>query len=197
MASEKDTTTVQFLSKYHSLKIVRKPMRTKEIEGQLVSTEGASIRFSEGVFETSDPEEIAFIEARPEFKNGIIVRVPGNVKDLVAHQARWEEDLEAREKRLAEREAALARKEAKVNSSEEGSRVGKPEGDEDNGEDGDGLDDMKRADLVAIADELEIPSDQTKVGTKNADIVALIRAKRAELASGTGQSTGGDSGAAY
>ena len=186
----KETKPVQFLSRYRGLKIVRTPIRTREIEGQIISSEGHSIRFVDGLYETDDADVIAYIEARPEFASGIIVRVPGNVKDLAAHKGEWEKTLEQREADLAAREAAVAAKEAKASGAEEGARVGKP----DTEIEGDGLDAMKRGELVAIADELEIPSDQTKVGTKNADIVALIRAKRAELgqSSGTGESTGGD-----
>lgn len=185
---------VKFLSKYRALKIVRVPIRTREIEGQIVSTDGNKIVFEDGVYETTDPAVVAYLEARPEFASGVIVRVPGNVKDVLGYQAEREKTLEQREAELAAREAALEKREKGANSSEEGARVGKP----DTEIEGDGLDTMKRADLLVIADELAIPSDQTKVGTKNADIVALIRAKRAELgqSSGTGESTGGDEGGA-
>lgn len=187
-------TPVKFLSKYRSLKIVRVPVRTREIEGQIVSTDGNKIVFEDGMFETDDQAVVDYLEARPEFKSGVIIRVPGNVKDVLGYQAEREKSLEQREAELAAREAALEKREKGANANEEGSRVGKP----DTEIEGDGLDAMKRGELVAIADELEIPSEQTKVGTKNADIVALIRAKRAELgqSSGTGKSTGGDEGGA-
>ncbi len=192
MATEELKKPVQFLSTYRSLKIVRKPVRTREIEGQIISTDGEKIVFEDAAYETSDPEIVAFLEARPEFASGIIYRVPGNVKDIVAFQAEREKSLEQREAELKAREEAVAKKEAGANASEEGARVGKP----DTEIEGDGLDTMKRGDLVAIADELEIPSEQTKVGTKNADIVALIRAKRAELATESG-SEEGEGGAAF
>lgn len=182
MASE-EQKNVRFLSKFHSLKIVRKPIRTREVEGQIVQTDGESIRFSEGAFETSDPEVVDFLMNRPEFESGIIIRVPDNVKNLVAHQAEWEKDLEQREADLARREAALAAKESKVSGDEEGARVGNPGAADD-------LDDLKRPELVQIANELGIPSDQTKVGTTNDAIVQLIRSKRAELAAKSGGENG-------
>lgn len=183
-----ETKTVRYLSKFLSLKLVRKPMRTKEVEGQIITSEGSSIRFSEGVYETDSAEEQAYIEARPEFASGIIVKVPGNVKDLVSHQAEWMKDLETREADLKRREAELAAKEARVNGSEEGARV--PSAD--------GLEEMKRPQLVEIAEELGLPAEAYKVGVKNEAIVAAIRVKRAET-SGTGQSTGGEDngGAAF
>lgn len=190
MATE-ETKPVQYLSKYRSMKIVRVPIRTREIEGQIISTDGSKIVFEDGMFETSDQAVIDYIEARPEFKSGIIYRVPGNVKDVVAHQAEREKSLEQREADLKAREDAVAKKEAGANSSEEGARVGKP----DTEIEGDGLDQAKRPELVQIADELEIPAEQTKVGTKNADIVALIRARRAELATESGSE--GEGGAAF
>lgn len=180
-----ETKTVRYLSRYFSLKLVRKPMRTKEVEGQIITSEGASIRFEEGAYETSDPEEIAYIEARPEFAAGTIIRVPDNVQNAAAHDAEFREDLEAREARLAAREAAVAAREAKVGPAEEGARV----------ETGDGLrSNMKKTDLLKIAKDEGVEGVSEE--SKNDEIIAAIRAKRAADASGTGESTGGDNGGA-
>lgn len=177
--------TARYLSKFLSLKLVRKPMRTKEVEGQIITSDGASIRFVEGAYETSDPDEIEYIEARPEFKAGTIIRIPDNVKDVVAHGNEFREDLEAREARLAAREAAVAAREAKVGPAEEGARVAT----------GDGLrSNMKKTDLLKIAADEGV--DGLTEESKNDEIIEAIRAKRTADASGTGEQTGGDNGGA-
>ncbi len=176
--------TARYLSKFLSLKLVRKPMRTKEVEGQIITSDGASIRFVQGAYETSDPDEIAYIEARPEFHAGTIIRIPDDVKDIVAHGNEYREDLEAREARLKAREEAVAAREAKVGPAEEGARVAT----------GDGLrGNMKKTDLLKIAADEGVEGVSEE--SKNDEIIDAIRAKRAE-ASGTGESTGGDNGGA-
>lgn len=175
--SNTEPKAAKFLSKYLALKIVVRPTRSKEMDGQIISVDGESIRFVDGVYETSDPKEIEFLEARPEFKSGTIIRVPDDVKNLVAHEQEWRKDLEQREADLAAREAALEAKEKGIQGSEEGARVSKPEG----GEAQDDLDGLNRAGLTEIAQKLELDPAVYKVGKTNDSIKEAIRAKRKEL----------------
>lgn len=162
-------TTARYISRYRELKIVRKASYTKEVDGRVVSLPGESIRFADGLYQTSDPAVIEFLEARPEFGD-IFVRVPDNV-DAMVHRSKHMKDLESKEQELAEREAAVAAREAKLNASEEGSGAG---------QETDGLDELKKAELLEIAtkEEVENVDDFRKPGVKNADIVSAIRAKR-------------------
>lgn len=158
-------TTARYVSKFLELGIVRKASYTKEVDGRVVSYPGEKIRFSEGVFETSDPEVIKFLEERPEFGE-VFIRVPDDVASLAHREERFK-DLEAREKELAQREKEILEKEAKLNASEEGGKA--PSGD--------GLDELKKDDLLVIAEEEEVELGENP---KKADIVLAIRTNRAK-----------------
>lgn len=175
--STKDHNPARYISRFLALRIVVKPAYTKEVDGRIVTVPGKDIRFTEGVFETEDQELIDFLEADKSFGTTYI-RVPDNVLNPKNDRDEWMKDLETKEKELAEREAALQAREAKVNSSEEGAKAG------------DGLrENMAKAKLLEIAQEEGVEGVSEE--TKNADIIAAIRAKRAEKAD-PDQSNGGD-----
>jgi len=167
----------RYISRFLALRIVYKPSYTKEVEGRIVTVPGKDIRFDQGVFETTDQELIDFLEADKSF-GSTYIRVPDDVQDVVKDRGEWMKDLETKERELKEREAALAAREAKVNSNEEGAKAG------------DGLRaNMPKADLLEIAKNEGVEGvDDT---TKNADIIAAIRAKR-ELADPDQSNGGGD-----
>lgn len=160
----KDHNPARYISRFLALRIVMKPSYTKEVDGRVVTVPGKDIRFIDGAFETEDEDVINFLESDKSFGTTYI-RVPDNVDNVVKERGEWMKDLETKEKELAEREAALKAREAKVNSSEEGGKAG------------DGLrNNMPKAELLSIAEEEGVEGvDET---TKNADIIDAIRAKR-------------------
>lgn len=109
----------KYISKYLSLKLVDKASYTKEVGGRIVVVPGKSIRFTDGVYETEDPDEIKFLESHPNFGTVFI-----KVEDKDLQKAREEKfkDLETREAELKVKEEELAKKEKAL---EEGSSVPK------------------------------------------------------------------------
>ena len=166
----------KYISRRRELRIVLKPSYNKELDGRVVTIQGTSVRFSDGIYETEDQEIIEALEKHPNFgagPNGEFIRVPDNVGDMVGERAERFKDLETREKELADKEASLKEREAKIQGSEEGAKAGKPEA-------GDGLDELKRDQLVKIAEEEGLAPEEYKVGVKNTAIVESIRVKRSE-----------------
>lgn len=180
----KDHNPARYISRFLALRIVVKPAYTKEVDGRIVTVPGKDIRFDQGVFETEDQELIDFLEADKSFGTTYI-RVPDDVINPKNDRAEWMKDLETKEKELAEREAALKAREAKVNSNEEGAKAG------------DGLrGNMAKADLLEIAKNEGV--EGVNEDTKNADIIAAIRAKREEVKGGdSNQSNGEGDGAQF
>lgn len=172
----KDHNPARYISRYLALRIVVKPAYTKEVDGRIVTVPGKDIRFDQGVFETTDQELIDFLEADKSF-GSTYIRVPDDVADVAKDRGEWMKDLETKERELKEREEALKAREAKVNANEEGAKAG------------DGLrGNMPKADLLAIATAEGVEGvDDT---TKNADIIAAIRAKREEAKDDSNQSNG-------
>jgi len=170
--TNKKTTTVRFISKYLNLKIVSKPSYNKEVEGRVIVVPGEAVRFSQGVYETSDLEVIKFLEARPEFGK-VFTRVPDNVEALV-HREKMLQTFEEREADLKRRETELAEREAKNNAKGEGSSI--KEGDENEIP----LGAMKVKDLLEICATEEVPDWERfkKPGTKKADIIVAISENR-------------------
>lgn len=169
---------VRYISRYLQLRIVRKPGYSKEIDGQRISTPGTSIQFDQGVFETNDPAEVAFIESRPEYGK-YIQRVPDNIENMSEEREKKFATLEQKEAEIAAREKALEEREKALTGAETGRAEGSSLKDETGD---DGLDAMKRDQLVEIAKQEGLEEEAYKVGTKNTDIVAAIRAKRADTA---------------
>lgn len=112
----------KYISKYLSLKLVDKASYTKEVGGKIVVVPGKSIRFTEGVYETEDPDEIKFLENHSNFGTVFI-----KVEDKDLQKAREEQfkDLETREAELKAKEKELAKKEKAL---EEGSSIPKGKG---------------------------------------------------------------------
>lgn len=174
MSQAKTAETARYISKYLKLKIVMKGAYNQVAEGRVISMPGKKIVFDGGVYETTDAEEIAFIEARPEFGQ-IIIKAPNNVEDLAAARTEWNKDLEQREADLKAREEALKAKELQLTPEEEGK-------DDEEGNEPDGLEDLERKELLEILKkEKEADPDafaDVNGNSKNEDIIAAIRAKR-------------------
>jgi len=160
----KDHNPARYISRFLALRIVMKPSYTKEVDGRVVTVPGKDIRFIDGAFETEDKDVINFLESEQGFGT-VFIRVPEDVENVVKERGEWMKDLETKEKELAEREAALKAREAKVNGSEEGGKAG------------DGLrNNMPKAELLSIAAEEGV--EGVDENSKNADIIEAIRAKR-------------------
>ena len=112
----------KFISKYLSLKLINRATYTKEVGGRIVVVPGSSIRFTDGVYETKDKDEIAFLENHPNF-GSVFVRV--DTKEIEEAKKKLSETLE-------EKEAAKAKtkveKELKEKAIEEGAEVPKKRG---------------------------------------------------------------------
>lgn len=188
MANEK---TSRFISRFREHRIVFKPSYTNEVHGRVITHPGESIRFAEGMYETSDEDIVNFLRSQPDFGR-TFYEVPANVKDLVGHRETALMSLEEREAAVAARERAVQEQEARVGSGEEGARVSKPQGEKT-----DDLDSMNRAALVVVAESLELPKEAYKVGTTNESIKNAIRAKRAETAPAAPEKTGEGDNAAF
>lgn len=176
--ADKKEKVVRFISRYLSLRIITKAGFSREVDGQRSSTAGESIQFEQGVFETSDPEVVKYVEARPEFGKHI-QRVPDNVENLTKEQAEQFQSLEAREAAVAAREAALEGKEGQVTANE----AGRSEEDEEDEDEGDDLETKTKAELQAIAEEEEVEGTNSR--TKVPDLIEAIRAARTDTAAFT------------
>lgn len=111
MPSKEKETKAKYISKYLNLRLVDRASYTKEVEGRVVVVTGKAIQFADGLYETSDPDKIKFLDSHPNCGNVFI-----RVKDSDLKKARDErfKDLEAREKELDEKEKKLARKEKEL-----------------------------------------------------------------------------------
>ncbi|MDD2822801.1 MAG: SAP domain-containing protein [Candidatus Daviesbacteria bacterium] len=109
--SEKPQQEV-YISKYLELRLVNRSSYTKEVNGRIITVPGSSIQFHEGVYRTSDPDEIEFLDNHANNGNAftkINRKDQGKASnELIAAQYK---DLEQREKELAAREAAVTKKE--------------------------------------------------------------------------------------
>jgi len=112
----------KFISKYLSLKLVNRATYTKEVEGRIVVVPGSSIRFDNGVYETKDKDEIAFLENHPNF-GSVFVRV--DTKEIEEAKKKLGETLEEREGAEAK---TKEEKELKEKALEEGAEVPKKKG---------------------------------------------------------------------
>lgn len=69
---DQDRKTVKeviYISRYHELKLVVEPSYLKEVGVRVLTIKGRCIQFHEGVYRTSDPEEIAFLNNHPNYGN--------------------------------------------------------------------------------------------------------------------------------
>src|SRR3989344_1337447 len=102
---------VVYISRYHELKLVVEPAYLKEVGIRILTIRGKYIQFHEGVYRTSDPEQIAFLDNHPNF---------GNVFRRIQTVDMKGKTLEERERDIAVREGALRRKEMEARGQEEG-----------------------------------------------------------------------------
>ena len=111
-----------YISKYLELRLVNRSSYTKEVNGRIITVPGSSIQFHEGVYRTSDPDEIEFLDNHANNGNAftkIDRKDQGKASnELIAAKYK---DLEQREKELAAREAAVAKKEMAEKGQAEGS----------------------------------------------------------------------------
>ncbi len=117
----KEPAEQTYISKYHELRLVNKSSYTKEVGGRVITVPGTSIQFHEGVYRTSDPDEIAFLDNHPNF-GSVFTKIERKDQKKAVDQVIAEryKDLEAREKELATREEALRKKEMATKGQEEG-----------------------------------------------------------------------------
>ncbi len=108
---EKKVKKAKYISQYAELKLINKSSYTKEVEGKVVVVEGSSIQFHNGLFETSDPREIEFLENNPNL-GSVFIRV----KDQDLQKAREEkfkplterqQEEKAEKEKLSEKEKTL------------------------------------------------------------------------------------------
>ncbi len=114
---------VVYIAKYHELKLVMNPAYIKEVGGRVITVAGRSIQFHEGVYRTSDLEEIEFLDTHKN--NGNVYRKVdrNDLKSGKSMEQVYKEKfqtLEEREKAVAAREDALKKKEMSLKGFEEG-----------------------------------------------------------------------------
>ena len=118
-----EKTEAVYISKYLELRLVILPAYTKEVAGRIMPVPGTSIQFHEGVYRTSDPEEIEFLDNHPNNGNAFTkvekrdLGTPAN--ELIAKQYK---DLEQKEAELKAKEEDLKRREKVLAGQEEGAK---------------------------------------------------------------------------
>ena len=119
MTTKKQKT--EYISKYHNLKLVNKASYSKEVGGKVIVMQGSAIQFENGVYETDDKDEIAFLDNHPNCGN-VFIKVEKNV---AKERAEMLETLEEREAKLKAREEAVAKKEMRLKGQgkEEGAKA--------------------------------------------------------------------------
>ena len=123
-ADDKDKNgPVTYIAKYAQLRLVRKSAYSKEVDGKVFRVPGESIRFEGGVFTTSDPEEIKFLDSHPNYgPSQYFIKVE---KDVVSERAEYVKSLE---QRVAELEAEKAKEQAGKVQKVETKAPAKPKG---------------------------------------------------------------------
>lgn len=110
----KASKATRFVSKYSELKLVREPAYTEVVNGRTVPHEGTSIQFSNGVFETTDADEIAFLRDHGNY-GGVFIEVEDKQSAAVA-RAEHVQTLEERNAALEEENARLRKAAGKLPS---------------------------------------------------------------------------------
>jgi len=108
------TKLTQYISKYRELRLINKASYSKEVEGKVIVVQGSSIQFHDGVYSTSDENEIKFLDNHPNC-GGVFIKVKKNV---VKEQADMDETLEEREAKVKAKEEELVKKEMKLRGQE-------------------------------------------------------------------------------
>lgn len=112
---KKEVKTAKYISKYLSLRLIDKASYTKEVAGRIVVVPGNSIRFEKGVYETTDENEIKFLDNHPNCGN-VFIRVKSD--DLAKARAKRFKDLETREAELKKGKEELERKKKALQEGE-------------------------------------------------------------------------------
>lgn len=113
---------VAYISRYNELKLVVDPSYLKEVGVRVLTIRGKYIQFHEGIFRTSDPEEIDFLDNHPNYGN-VFTRVQAvDLKGKTLEQVYKDKfkTLEEREKDFAVRESVLKRREMESKGHQEG-----------------------------------------------------------------------------
>lgn len=114
---------VVYISRYLELKLVMNPSYLKEVGGKVLIIRGKYIQFHEGVYKTSNQEEIEYLDNHPNFGNVFRKVETADLKGGKSVNQLYQEKfrtLEEREKELAAREKALQQKEVEMKGSAEG-----------------------------------------------------------------------------
>ncbi len=112
-----------YISRYYELKLVMSPSYLKEVGGKVLIIRGTYIQFHEGVYKTTNPEEIEYLDNHPNF--GSVFRkvetadLKGGKSVDQIYQDKFK-TLEEREKEIEAREAALRKREVEMSGAEEG-----------------------------------------------------------------------------
>lgn len=122
---QKTKTTKQteavYISKYLQLRLVRESAYTKEVNGRAFTVPGKSIQFIDGVYKTSDPEEIDFLDNHGNYGNTYTKVEKSDIgkatSDLIDNQ--WK-TLEQKEAELKIKEEDLKQREMALRGSAEG-----------------------------------------------------------------------------
>lgn len=112
-----------YISRYYELKLVMSPSYLKEVGGKVLIIRGTYIQFHEGVYKTTNPEEVEYLDNHPNF--GSVFRkvetadLKGGKSVDQIYQDKFK-TLEEREKEIEAREAALRKREVEMSGAEEG-----------------------------------------------------------------------------
>ena len=119
----KKTEQAVYISKYLELRLVMLPAYTKEVAGRIMPVNGTSIQFHEGVYRTSDPEEIEFLDGHPNNGNAF-TKVEKRELDTPTSKliAKKYQDLEQREAEIKAKEEELKRREMALTGQQEGAK---------------------------------------------------------------------------
>lgn len=109
----------KYISKYLQLKLINRATYTKEVEGRKEVVPGKSIQFVDGIYETEDKDEIAFLDNHPNC-GSVFVRI--DKKEIEEAKKKLTQTLEERQ---AEEARAKAEVELKEKALEEGAEVPK------------------------------------------------------------------------
>lgn len=117
----KESKEQVYISKVNELRLINQSSYTKEVNGRIVSVQGSSIQFHDGVYRTSDPAEIEFLESHSNFGN-MFTKIEKKDQKKAVDQVIAEryKTLEQKEAELKAREEAIAKKEMAAKGQEEG-----------------------------------------------------------------------------
>lgn len=111
-----------YISRYYELKLVMNPSYLKEVGGKVLIIRGTYIQFHEGVYKTTNPEDIEYLDNHPNF--GSVFRkvesadLKGGKNIDQIYQSKFR-TLEEREKELTAREEAIHKREVELSGSGE------------------------------------------------------------------------------